>query len=124
MYMNAIKKLSGKDLTKLIDQASKELIQRKRMDVLSKDIQRVIAKHKVSKSELASLIDMIRFETKVSKKTKTRAASKVPAKFKNPNGQETWTGRGRAPNWVSEICQTTGITVTEFKASSAYLITE
>ena len=122
--MNAIKKLSGKDLTKLIDQASKELIQRKRMDVLSKDIQRVIAKHKVSKSELASLIDMIRFETKVSKKSKTRAASKVPAKFKNPNGQETWTGRGRAPNWVSEICQTTGITVTEFKTSSAYLITE
>jgi len=122
--MNAMKKLSGKDLTKLIDQASKELIQRKRMDVLSKDIQRVIAKHKVSKSELASLIDMIRFETKVSKKTKTRAASKVPAKFKNPNGQETWTGRGRAPNWVSEICQTTGITVTEFKTSSAYLITE
>ena len=122
--MNAIKKLSGKDLTKLIDQASKELIQRKRMDVLSKDIQRVIAKHKVSKSELASLIDMIRFETKVSKKTKTRAASKVPAKFKNPNGQETWTGRGRAPNWVSEICQTTGITVTEFKTSSKYLITE
>ena len=122
--MNAIKKLSGKDLTKLIDQASKELIQRKRMDVLSKDIQRVIAKHKVSKSELASLIDMIRFETKISKKTKTRAASKVPAKFKNPNGQETWTGRGRAPNWVSEICQTTGITVTEFKTSSAYLITE
>ena len=122
--MNAIKKLSGKDLTKLIDQASKELIQRKRMDVLSKDIQRVIAKHKVSKSELASLIDMIRFETKVSKKSKMRAASKVPAKFKNPNGQETWTGRGRAPNWVSEICQTTGITVTEFKTSSAYLITE
>ena len=122
--MNAIKKLSGKDLTKLIDQASKELIQRKRMDVLSKDIQRVIAKHKVSKAELASLIDMIRFETKISKKTKTRAASKVPAKFKNPNGQETWTGRGRAPNWVSEICQTTGITVTEFKTSSTYLITE
>jgi len=121
--MNAMKKLSGKDLTKLIDQASKELIQRKRMDVLSKDIQRVIAKHKVSKSELAGLIDMIRLETKVSKKTKTRAASKVPAKFKNPNGQETWTGRGRAPNWVSEICQTTGITVTEFKTSSAYLIT-
>ena len=122
--MNAIKKLSSKDLTKLIDQASKELIQRKRMDALSKDIQRVIAKHKVSKSELAGLIDMIRLETKVSKKTKTRAASKVPAKFKNPNGQETWTGRGRAPNWVSEICQTTGITVTEFKTSSAYLITE
>ena len=122
--MNAIKNLSGKDLTKLIDQAAKELTQRKRMDALSKDIQRVIAKHKVSKSELASLIDMIRNETKISKKTKTRAASKVPAKFKNPNGQETWTGRGRAPNWILEICETTGLTVAEFKASPAYLISE
>ena len=122
--MNAIKNLSGKDLTKLIDQAAKELTQRKRMDALSKDIQRVIAKHKVSKSELASLIDMIRNETKISKKTKTRAASKVPAKFKNPNGQETWTGRGRAPNWILEICETTGLTVPEFKASPAYLISE
>ena len=53
--MNAIKKLSGKDLTKLIDEAAKELTQRKRMDALSKDIQRVIAKHKVSKTELAKL---------------------------------------------------------------------
>jgi len=96
--MNAIKKLSGKDLTKLIDEAAKELTQRKRMDALSKDIQRVIAKHKVSKTELA--------------------------KFKNPNGQETWTGRGRAPNWVSGICETTGLTVPEFKASPAYLISE
>ena len=122
--MNAIKKLSGKDLSKLIDEAAKELSQRKRMEVLSKDIQRVIAKHKVSKTELASLIDMIRSETKVSKKTKTRAASKVPAKFKNPNGQETWTGRGRAPKWVSGICETTGLTVPEFKASPAYLISE
>ena len=122
--MNAIKKLSGKDLSKLIDEAAKELSQRKRMEVLSKDIQRVIAKHKVSKTELASLIEMIRSETKVSKKTKTRAASKVPAKFKNPNGQETWTGRGRAPNWVSGICETTGLTVPEFKASPAYLISE
>ena len=122
--MNAIKNLSGKDLTKLIDQAGKELTQRKRMDALSKDIQRVIAKHKVSKTELASLGDMIRSETKVSKKTKARAASKVPAKFKNPNGKETWTGRGRAPNWVSGVCETTGLTVPEFKASPAYLISE
>jgi DNA-binding protein H-NS len=122
--MNAIKKLSGKDLTKLIDEAAKELTQRKRMDALSKDIQRVIAKHKVNKTELASLIDMIRSETKVSKKTKTRAASKVAAKFKNPNGKETWTGRGRAPNWVSGICETSGLTVPEFKASSAYLVSD
>ena len=82
--MNAIKKLSGKDLSKLIDEAAKELTQRKRMEVLSKDIQRVIAKHKVSKAELASLIDMIRSETKVSKKTKTRAALKGACEVQKP----------------------------------------
>ena len=68
-----------KKYEKLIDEAAKELTQRKRMDALSIDIQRVIAKHKVRKTELASLIEMMRSATKVSKKTKTRAASKVPA---------------------------------------------
>jgi len=122
--MNAIKKLSGKDLTKLIDEAAKELTQRKRMDALSKDIQRVIAKHKVNKTELASLIDMIRSETKVSKKTKTRAASKVACEVQKSQWSRDLDGRGRAPNWVSGICETTGLTVPEFKASPAYLISD
>lgn len=120
--MNAVKKLSGKDLTKLIDQASKELAQRKRMEVLRKVIQRLIAKHKVTKTELSSLVEMIRSEARISKKAQARAAVKVPAKFKNPNGEETWTGRGRAPNWVSKICEATGLTVSEFKACSIYRV--
>lgn len=122
--MNAVKNLSGKDLTKLIDQASKELIQRKRMETLRRDIQRLISKHKVTKTELSSLVAMIRSETKFSKKARARAAAKVPAKFRNPNGEQTWTGRGRAPNWVFEICEATGLTISEFKASSIYLVSK
>jgi DNA-binding protein H-NS len=120
--MTAIKNLSGKELTRLIDQAAKELTQRKRMDLLSKDIQRVMTKHKVKKAEVAILIEMIRNEAKITMKSKRQAVSKIPAKFKNPKGKETWTGRGRAPIWVLAICEKTGLSVSEFKNSATYLI--
>lgn len=29
-----------------------------------------------------------------------KAGAKVDAKYKNPNGPETWTGRGREPSWI------------------------
>ena len=119
--MNAFKKLSEKELTKLMDQAASELANRKRIETLNKDIQKVLAKHKVTKPELTVLIDAIRSQTKLSK-SKARAASKVAPKFKNPTGSETWTGRGRAPNWVTVLCNDADISIDEFKTSTHYLI--
>jgi DNA-binding protein H-NS len=119
--MNAIKKLTAKELTKLMDQAASELANRKRIETLNKDIQKVLAKHKVTKPELTALIDSLRGQTKLSK-SKARAASKVAPKFKNPTGSETWTGRGRAPNWVTSLCNDAGISIDEFKTSTHYLI--
>ena len=119
--MIAIKKLSEKELTKLMGQAASELANRKRIETLNKDIQKVLAKHKVTKPELTVLIDAIRSQTKLSK-SKARAASKVAPKFKNPTGSETWTGRGRAPNWVTVLCNDAGISIDEFKTSTHYLI--
>ncbi len=120
--MSSIKKLSGKDLTKLIEEAAKELAQRKRLDVLKRDIQTVLSKHKVKQSELSGLIQSILSETKGRKATKVRSRSKVVPKFKNPNGNDAWSGRGRAPRWVSQICEEQGLTVDEFKLSPAYRI--
>lgn len=119
--MNSIKKLSEKELTKLMGQAATELANRKRIETLNKDIQKVLSKHKVTKPELAALIDALRSQTKISK-SKARAASKVAPKFKNPAGSETWTGRGRAPNWVANLCKDAGISIDDFKTSANYLI--
>ena len=119
--MNAIKKLSGKDLEKLINQAASELESRKRIESLNKDIQKVLSKHKVTKAELSTLIDTLKGNYKAPK-SKTRTVTKVSPKFRNPAGAETWTGRGRTPKWVAHICGTAGISVEEFKRSTQYLI--
>jgi DNA-binding protein H-NS len=119
--MNAIKKLSGKELEKLINQAASELESRKRIESLNKDIKKALSKHKVTKAELSALIDTLRGNYKAPK-SKTRAVTKVSPKFRNPAGAETWTGRGRTPKWVAHICGSAGISVEEFKLSSQYLI--
>jgi DNA-binding protein H-NS len=119
--MNSIKKLSEKELTKLMGQAATELANRKRIETLNKDIQKVLTKYKVTKPELAVLVEVLRSQTKVSK-SKARAASKVAPKFKHPTGSETWTGRGRAPNWVTTLCNEAGISIDDFKKSASYLI--
>ena len=119
--MNAIKKLSGKELEKLINQASSELKDRKRIESLNKDIQKVLSKHKVTKADLSTLIDTLKGNYKAPK-PKTRTVNKVSPKFRNPAGAETWTGRGRTPKWVAQVCGTSGISVEEFKRSAQYLI--
>ena len=119
--MNKIKKLSGKELEKLINQASSELKDRKRIESLNKDFQKVLAKHKVTKAEFSTLIDTLKGNYKTPK-SKTRTVTKVSPKFRNPAGAETWTGRGRTPKWVAQICGTAGISVDEFKRSTQYLI--
>ena len=119
--MNAIKKLSGKELEKLINQAALELESRKRIESLNKDVQKVLSKHKVTKAELSALIDTLKGNYKAPK-SKTRSVTKVSPKFRNPAGAETWSGRGRTPKWVAHICDTAGISVEEFKQSAQYLI--
>ncbi len=44
----------------------------------------------------------------------------VVAKYRNPNGAETWSGRGKPPRWVVEIMDALGLTIEAFKASEAY----
>jgi DNA-binding protein H-NS len=44
----------------------------------------------------------------------------VAAKYRNPNGSETWSGRGKPPRWVVEIMDASGLTIEAFKASDAY----
>lgn len=44
----------------------------------------------------------------------------VAPKYRNPNGSETWSGRGRPPRWVVEIMDASGLTIEAFKASDVY----
>lgn len=37
-------------------------------------------------------------------------------------GENSWTGRGRAPKWILRICEEQGITLEEFKRLDKYLV--
>ena len=36
-------------------------------------------------------------------------------KYANPQGADRWSGRGRAPSWVMELCTKEGIDLADFK---------
>jgi DNA-binding protein H-NS len=75
-----------KSLRKDVDKAIGEFANRKRSEAM-KEIQAVAKKHGMALDEIVG-----------SKPKKSKAKS--PAKYRNPaNAQETWSGRGRQPEW-------------------------
>ena len=57
---------------------------------------------------------------KGKKATGTGSREAVAAKYRTPNGPETWSGRGRPPRWVVEIMEASGLTIEAFKETDHY----
>lgn len=53
-------------------------------------------------------------------KGKSSGTGTVQSAYKDPRSGATWAGRGRAPKWVTELCDEKGIALQTFKASSEY----
>jgi DNA-binding protein H-NS len=53
---------------------------------------------------------------------KTDKRAIVAVKYKNPNGSDKWSGRGRPPKWVSAILAKKRISIDQFKADKRYKI--
>lgn len=76
-----------KTLKKDVEKAIGDFQSRKRAEAL-KEIQAVAKKHGVSVEELMG---------------KGKRKTKAPAKYRNPaNANETWSGRGRQPQWFKK----------------------
>ena len=50
-------------------------------------------------------------------KGKAKASGEVKALYQDPGSGVTWSGRGRSPKWVTEICDKKGLSIEKFKAS-------
>jgi DNA-binding protein H-NS len=87
---------SPEELTAIIVQAQAELAAKqhsKRKDTIAKI------------KELAVSIGVTVEIHDLDKKVAKRSASSVSAKYRNPNGPETWTGRGLAPKWMKALLE-------------------
>lgn len=96
-----LESLSSQELNDLAKQAEKLLQARKKSKL--KEIFNLISEM-AEKNELSldEIIDLIN-----KNKNKRVIRKKVPVKYQNPsNSNETWTGRGRKPKWLSHALNT------------------
>jgi DNA-binding protein H-NS len=130
--MANLKNLTVKQLKKLTEDAKKEITaKRKKNKVIERvreQMERKLAKAGLSITDLYPTLEKGQkpVATKKNKKAKAKAkAGKralVAPKYKDTAGKNKWTGRGRSPLWVKEICERDGIDVVAFKTLPQYRI--
>jgi DNA-binding protein H-NS len=114
--------LDAKQLKQVISDASSALSRRQKVEKAMVEIQRVSKKYRLSKSELKTVLFSIQ-SSKVTVASKPRSVrTKVLPKYQSQDGSKTWTGRGRTPSWVVDICRSEDLTVKGFKSDARFLI--
>ena len=123
--MKTLKKLSAAQLNKIIDETQAELTRRKNIDAATVEIRSILTKYKIDFQDIdLNLITRTRSKSSIKKQAKVTKSrdqrSTVRAKYKDPNSLATWTGRGRTPAWVQDICQNEGIGIEVFKKDERF----
>ena len=77
-------------------------------------------KYKLNRGELKTVLVSVQ-SPKASPTGKPKSVrAKVGPKYQSQDGAKNWTGRGRTPSWVIEICRTKGVTVEGFKSEDTF----
>lgn len=136
--MSHISNMTSVQLKKMLSAAKVELKRRENASMAYTEIRKTLKKYKLeiedidwnqltrnvksaAKEQTVSNPNKLA-KTKANKKGKTDRRSSVDPKHLNPNGIETWSGRGRAPQWVVEICERETISIEDFKLDPRYKI--
>lgn len=114
--------LNSSQLKRFISEANNALSRRQKIEKAMIEIQRISKKHKLSKSDLKIVLAALQSSTASAKNKPKTARAKVEAKYQSPDGSKTWTGRGRSPSWVVEICRSEKLTIERFKSDPRFLI--
>ena len=136
--MRHLEKLTDKQLAATAKEIAAEEKRRANLKAAAAAILTVLKKHKLSIRDLNDLDlgqkPVARAKKKTAaKKGRPTAAKKtfakisdkrkmVADKYKNPNGGEKWSGRGRAPKWVGNILAKERISIAQFKTDKRYKI--
>ncbi len=125
--MTSFKRLSNKQLADMLTNTKAELERREHIQDATAEIMAILKKYKITLQD----IDLQALNKKTLSKAVSRAKAntsmagkraRAKAKYANPNGNEKWSGRGRAPLWVLEICEKEGIDEASFKKSNRFII--
>lgn len=114
--------LDAKQLKQVISDASSALNRRQKVKKAMTEIQLVSKKNQLSKDELKTVLISVQSSKAVPTSKPKSVRAKVEPRYQSQDGAETWTGRGRTPNWVVEVCRSKGLTVEGFKSDPRFLI--
>ena len=117
-----LEKLNEKQLKQVISSANSALVRIQKEERVMSDIQRIARKHKLSIDELATLLKSLKTASSRQPAKVKKKRAKVAPVYQSKDGLQKWTGRGRSPSWVVEICQREGLSVSEFKLDKRYTI--
>ena len=143
--MSSLQQLSADQLSKMLTETQAELKRRENIDKARKDIQAVLKKYKITIDDLdlgVSSKKSTSKKTAAKKSTEKKAATKkagskkraaktprkndqraaVAAKYHNPATGDKWSGRGRAPVWVTSLCTAEAIDIEQVKADPRFRI--
>ena len=130
--MSKLKKLTDKQLNKMVLDTQAELKRREDVSIAAKEISAVLKRYSITIDDID--LDTLRPKALGSSNGKSEAGRKVEAKTINDNrktvapkyesldGNESWTGRGRAPKWVMIECEKKGINLDAFKKDKRFII--
>ena len=126
--MEKLKKLTSVELDTVLANTQAEIKRRKNIESAVAEIKSVLKKYKISMGD----IDTKAFHQKGAKKVVSKNKSQtrkndnrknVVAKYSNLNGTAEWSGRGRAPAWVVELCEKEDIDLPTFKKDNRFINT-
>ena len=124
--MVSFRDLTGGQLEKMLANTELEIKRRENIKSATTEVRSVLKKYKISIED----IDLQSLGKKTSSKTVSKGKAQAKAhdnrkrvkpKYANPNGVETWSGRGRAPAWVLELCQKEEIELAAFKKDARFI---
>ena len=117
-------RLSDLELLSLIERAKQEIVNRQNQgrEKLKEEIQARLANSGLDISDLFPDLSG-KGRRKSSKDADKSDVAPVPAKYRDPVSQESWSGRGgRPPHWVKKIMDEKGWSLEDFKKSGEYEI--
>ena len=136
--MKSVEKLTDRELLLAAREIEAEAKLRANRKAAASAILAILKKHNLSVGDLLHLDLAQRNSTRTKKKTNTKRArlvkaksatrknsdkrAQVASKYKNPKSSDKWSGRGRAPEWVSDILSNRGISMAQFKADKRYKV--
>lgn len=135
--MANIPKMTNRELESVLCEAKNELARRVNISKAFADIKKILEKYNLQAEDLdwrqlnkttetgnkkSSRKPNTAVKIRAKKRLRTDRRSSVVPIYLNPNGQEKWSGRGRTPSWVNNICEQENIDVKNFKLDPRFKI--